>query len=74
MSGPAVGSYTERVSFNWPVLDRKRRPNWSVIITLGRRTTRACSHPAPSGLGYDTMLTLNVSIFVFGLPNSSKLN
>jgi hypothetical protein len=53
MSGPAVGSYTERVLFNWSVLDRKRRPNWSVMITLGRRATRAYSRPAPGGLDYN---------------------
>jgi hypothetical protein len=56
VSGPAVGSYTERVSFDWSVPDRKRRPNWSVMIALGRRATRACGRPAPSGLGYDNIL------------------
>jgi hypothetical protein len=59
---PAVGSYTERVLFDWLVLDRKRRPNWSVIITLGRRTTRACSRPALSGLGYNTIPLLPDSL------------
>jgi hypothetical protein len=54
MSGPAVGSFTERVLSDWSVLDRKRRPNWFVIIALGRRATRACGRPAPSGLGYNT--------------------
>jgi hypothetical protein len=60
ISGPAVGSYTERVSFNWPVLDRKRRPNWSVMVTLGRRITRAYGRPAPGGLSYNTISPPNV--------------
>jgi hypothetical protein len=56
MSGPAVGSYTERVLIDWPLLDRKRCPNWSVMIASGRRATRACGRPAPGGLGYDNYI------------------